>query len=76
MLTQNQNNVLEFIAGSIRSGGIPPSIYEVSNGTGLGYNIVRFAMMDLEKLGFIKRHFNKPRAISVLKWPNKMKDAA
>ena len=36
----------------------------------------RFALMDLENLGYIKRRFNRPRAISVIRWPDEAKSAA
>jgi SOS-response transcriptional repressor LexA len=75
-MTQDQISVFHFIARYVKAEGIAPSIWEVSNGTGISYNKARFAMMDLERLGYIKRRFNRPRAIAILKWPDEAKTAA
>jgi repressor LexA len=69
-LSPNQTLVLDSIAAAIRSTGVPPTIREVAEATGLSFTKSRVTMMDLESLGFIRRTHQKFRAISVLKWPD------
>jgi SOS-response transcriptional repressor LexA len=61
--------VLEFLAKYIKDEGIAPSIYETANALGLPYSGTREAMIALEKAGFIKRRFMRPRAISIVRMP-------
>ena len=68
-MLDHQTKVLEFIDSVIRSSGIPPTIREVAEATGLSFTKARVTMMDLEKLGYIRRTHQKFRAISVLKLP-------
>ena len=75
MLSQEQIKVFEFVARYVKDEGIAPSIWETADAVGISYNAARFALMDLQQLGFIKRRFNRPRAISILKWPEEVKAA-
>lgn len=76
MLTQDQDAALRFIANSIKTEGFSPSIWEVANAMGCPYVTARKTMMKLDELGFIKRRYNRPRSITVLRWPNEAKAAA
>ena len=76
MLSHEQTQVFQFVARYVKDEGIAPSIWETAKGTGMSYNAARFALMDLENLGYIKRRFNTARAIQVLRWPDETKTAA
>ena len=76
MLSHEQNQVFQFVARYAKDEGISPSIWETARGVGVSYNAARFALMDLENLGYIKRRFNIARAIKVLRWPDEVKTAA
>jgi len=76
MLTQDQNAALRFIAKSIKADGFAPTITEAANAMGWPYVTARKTMMKLDELGFIKRSYNKPRAVKVLRWPDDMRAAA
>lgn len=76
MLTKDQTKVLQFIVRSIQEEGVSPTIWEVADGINETYSFARNTMMELEKLGFIKRRYGKPRAISVLRRPEEATAAA
>ncbi len=76
MLSQNQTLVLDFVAVSIRSNGIAPSLREIAAATGFSFPGVRYMLMRLEAKGFVQRPYHKFRAIHVLKWPDEVKTAA
>ena len=73
MLGQNQEKVLNFVASSIRIEWIAPTFREIAAATGLSTSAVRWALMDLENLGYIERRYHKFRAIKVLRWPEEVK---
>jgi SOS-response transcriptional repressor LexA len=75
MLGQNQEKVLNFVAASIRTEWIAPTFREIAGATGLSTSAVRWALMDLENLGYIERRYHKFRAIKVLRWPEEVKAA-
>jgi SOS-response transcriptional repressor LexA len=68
-LSPTQTLVLEFISETIRSTGVPPTIREVAEATGLSFTKSRVTMMALESLGCILRTRQKFRAIQVLRMP-------
>lgn len=68
MLTQKQREVLVFIESFMSAHGIPPSVREISDGTGhKGSSNVHRMMNCLEERGYIKRLRNRARALEVIK---------
>ena len=75
MLSENQTKVLGFVAASIRSNGIAPSLREIAEATGFSFPGVRYMLTRLEAKGYVRRPYHKFRAIHVLKWPDELKAA-
>lgn len=65
-LTPRQRKVLEFLRDSLRERGYPPSMREVGAAVGLAStSSVSHQLRMLEKMGFIKRDPNRPRALEI-----------
>lgn len=65
-LTARQRKVLEFLRESIEKRGFPPSMREVGAAVGLhSTSSVSHQLRTLEKMGFIKRDANRPRALEI-----------
>jgi len=65
-LTPRQRRVLEFLRDSLRERGYPPSMREVGEAVGLAStSSVSHQLRMLEKMGFIKRDPNRPRALEI-----------
>ncbi len=65
-LTDRQRKVLEVIQRSVVSRGYPPSIREIGDAVGLAStSSVAYQLRTLEKLGFLRRDPNRPRAVDV-----------
>jgi len=66
-ITPRQRRVLECIRESIETRGYPPSIREIGNEVGLtSSSSVAHQLRTLERLGFLRRDPNRPRALEVL----------
>ncbi|CAM3209751.1 transcriptional repressor LexA [Tsukamurella ocularis] len=65
-LTRRQKQVLEVIRRSVRDRGYPPSIREIGDEVGLtSTSSVAHQLRTLERLGFLHRDPNRPRAVNV-----------
>lgn len=65
-LTARQKSVLAVIRGSVRDRGYPPSIREIGDAVGLtSTSSVAHQLRTLERLGFLQRDPNRPRAVNV-----------
>ncbi|PWJ24696.1 repressor LexA [Branchiibius hedensis] len=66
-LTTRQRKVLEVIRSSVQRRGYPPSLREIGEAVGLtSPSSVAHQLSMLERLGYIRRDPNLPRAIEVL----------
>lgn len=67
ILTEKQQEVLNYIKKQILTVGYPPSTREIGNAVGLkSTSSVHAIILKLEKEGYIKRDAKKPRAIEVI----------
>lgn len=67
ILTKRQKQILSFIEESIRKNGYAPSLDEISRHFELhSISTIHKHLVNLEDKGFIKRHWNRARAIEVL----------
>ena len=65
-LTRRQHAILEAIRTSIDERGYPPSVREIAEGVGLtSSSSVAYQLSTLERLGFLRRDPNRPRALVV-----------
>lgn len=65
-LTPRQRKVLEYLRESVETRGYPPSMREVGAAVGLAStSSVSHQLRTLERLGFIKRDANRPRALEI-----------
>ena len=65
-LTARQRKILEFLRSSIETRGFPPSMREVGAAVGLhSTSSVSHQLGQLEKMGFIRRDANRPRALEI-----------
>ncbi|MFM1918111.1 MAG: LexA repressor [Actinomycetota bacterium] len=65
-LTPRQRAILDVITASIDERGYPPSVREIAHGVGLtSSSSVAYQIGILEKLGFLRRDPNRPRALVV-----------
>ncbi|MGZ8718708.1 MAG: transcriptional repressor LexA [Aeromicrobium sp.] len=65
-LTPRQLKVLEFLREEIEKRGYPPSMREIGAAVGLtSSSSVAHQLRTLERLGFVKRDPNRPRALEV-----------
>jgi len=65
-LTDKQDAIFEFIKGSIRDSGFPPTVREIGEKFGITVKGAYDHIKAIEKKGFIKTEQNKSRAIVVL----------
>ena len=66
-LTARQKKILETIQGSVRANGYPPSMREIGDTVGLAsLSSVTHQLIQLEKMGYIRRDPKRPRAMEVL----------
>jgi repressor LexA len=67
MLSENQIKILKFINKKVNQFGYPPSVREIAEAVSLKSSAtVHSHLKILEKLGYIKRDKNIPRAIEVI----------
>lgn len=65
-LTQRQQTILVFLRDEISKRGYPPSMREIGAATGLAStSSVAHQLRVLERLGYVKRDPNRPRALEV-----------
>lgn len=65
-LTQRQQKILVFLRDEISTRGFPPSMREIGAATGLAStSSVAHQLRVLEKLGYVKRDPNRPRALEI-----------
>jgi repressor LexA len=68
MLTEQQQKIQAFIEYSLDSRGVPPSMREICDNTGLSStSSVSHQLMQLERAGYIKRHANTARTLEIVK---------
>ena len=66
VLTRRQRDVLEVIDRMTRERGYPPSVREIGDAVGLtSPSTVHAHLRNLQRLGFLRRDADKPRAIEV-----------
>jgi repressor LexA len=67
MLTPQQEKIQAFIEYSLDSRGVPPSMREICDNTGLSStSSVSHQLSQLERAGYIKRHANTARTLEIL----------
>lgn len=67
MLSEQQHKIQAFIELSLDSRGVPPSMREICEGTGLSStSSVSHQLSQLERAGYIKRHANTARTLEIL----------
>jgi repressor LexA len=67
-LTKKQSGFLSFLKERLQERGYPPTVREIMDGLGLSStNMVKKYLDVLELKGYIKRQFNSPRAIEIVK---------
>ena len=64
-LTEKQSNIYEFLKGTIKETGFPPTVREVGDQFGITVKGAYDHMKAIEKKGFIKIEQNKSRAIVI-----------
>jgi repressor LexA len=68
MLTEQQQKIQAFIEHSLDSRGVPPSMREICDNTGLSStSSVSHQLSQLERAGYIKRHANTARTLEILR---------
>ncbi len=66
VLSVKRRQILEYIAGSVRARGYPPSVREIGEAVGLqSTSTVHAHLAVLEREGYLRRDPTKPRAIEV-----------
>ncbi len=66
VLSAKRRQILEYIAGSVRARGYPPSVREIGEAVGLqSTSTVHAHLAVLEREGYLRRDPTKPRAIEV-----------
>jgi repressor LexA len=67
MLSEQQQKIQAFIEYSLDSRGVPPSMREICDNTGLSStSSVSHQLSQLERAGYIRRHANTARTLEVL----------
>ena len=65
--TARQRQILEFIDAQMRERGYPPSVREIGEAVGLSStSTVHAHLATLQRMGYLRRHPTRPRAIEVL----------
>jgi repressor LexA len=68
MLTDVQHRIQAYIEFSLDSRGVPPSMREICDNTGLSStSSVSHQLSQLERAGYIKRHANTARTLEIVK---------
>ena len=70
-LTERQQGILDFVDSQNRERGYPPSVREIGEAVGLtSPSTVHSHLNTLQRLGYLRRDPDKPRAIEVRFDPN------
>ena len=70
-ISERQRNILDYISTTTEQRGYPPSVREIGNAVGLtSPSTVHTHLNTLERLGYIRRDPNRPRAIEIRWDPN------
>lgn len=65
-ITARQQRILDFIAGTVRDRGYPPTVREIGEAVGLtSSSSVHGQLANLERRGLLRRDPTKPRAIGL-----------
>jgi len=76
MLSEQQRKIQAFIELSLDSRGVPPSMREICENTGLSStSSVSHQLSQLERAGYIKRHANTARTLEILQRLTPVHDA-
>jgi len=76
MLSEQQQKIQAFIELSLDSRGVPPSMREICENTGLSStSSVSHQLSQLERAGYIKRHANTARTLEILQRLTPVHDA-
>lgn len=68
MLTDVQQRIQAYIEHSLDSRGVPPSMREICDNTGLAStSSVSHQLSQLERAGYIRRHANTARTLEIIK---------
>jgi len=74
MLTQKQQEILEFVSRSTEGLGYPPSVREIAQHFDVNVNAIQRHLEALMKKGYLTREEGKGRALKVVKSINVIKD--
>jgi repressor LexA len=67
LLTSRQRRILNAVRDYYQEHGYPPSLREIATLAGLSSpSSVQYQLGELERMGWIRRHPNRPRALIVL----------
>lgn len=70
-ISERQRSILDYISSTTEHRGYPPSVREIGDAVGLtSPSTVHTHLNTLERLGFIRRDPNRPRAIEIRWDPN------
>jgi len=70
-LTPRQQRILEFIAGTVRERGYPPTVREIGEAVGLtSSSSVHAQIATLERRGLLRKDPSKPRAMTLSDTPH------
>ncbi|MGH2637453.1 MAG: hypothetical protein ACRDHU_15075, partial [Actinomycetota bacterium] len=65
-LTARQRRILEFISGTVRERGYPPTVREIGEAVGLtSSSSVHAQLANLERRGLLHKDPTKPRAMTL-----------
>lgn len=65
-LTTRQKRIIEFIQGTVKERGYPPTVREIGEAVGLtSSSSVHSQLANLQKMGYIHKDATKPRAIGL-----------
>jgi len=65
-LTQRQQRIVDFIQGTVRERGYPPTVREIGEAVGLTSSSSVHSQLDnLERMGYLHRDPTKPRAMAL-----------
>jgi repressor LexA len=65
-ITPRQQRILEFIAGTVRDRGYPPTVREIGEAVGLtSSSSVHAQLANLERAGYLTKDPTKPRAMTL-----------
>ncbi len=69
MLTERQQTILRSVKKLSDALGMPPTLKEIGDDVYLSIFPVRNTIIELAKLGFVKRLPHQPRTITIIRMP-------